>query len=122
MIIVGTRMHVADNSGANIVQRIKVLGGSKIKNAFLADTVVVSVKNATPNSKVKKGEVYKAILVRTKSRSSRSDGSLINFDDNAVVLINKQDELVGTRVFGPVARELRLKNLTKIMSLAPEVL
>lgn len=122
MIIVGSRINVADNSGANTVQCIKVLGGSKIRNAFLADTIVVSVKSAVPNSKVKKGDVYKAVLVRTKSRLYRSDGSSVNFDDNAVVLLNKQGELLGTRVFGPVARELRLKNFTKVMSLAPEVL
>ena len=122
MIQVQTRMRVADNSGAREVQCIKVLGGSKRRTASVGDIVVVSVKAALPTSKVKKGEVAKAVIVRTKKVIRRPDGSSIRFDDNAAVLVNQNREPVGTRIFGPVARELRARQFLKIISLAPEVL
>jgi large subunit ribosomal protein L14 len=115
-------LDVADNSGARKVGCIKVLGSSKRKYASLGDVIVVSVKDAIPNSKIKKGDVVKAVVVRTKKGVRRSDGSYIKFDDNSAVLINQQNEPIGTRIFGPVARELRAKNFMKIISLAPEVL
>jgi len=122
MIQMQTRLDVADNSGAKSVMCIKVLGGSKRKYAGIGDVIVVSVKDALPNSKVKKGDVLKAVIVRTKKAVSRPDGSYIRFDTNSAVLINPQLEPIGTRIFGPVARELRAKKFTKIISLAPEVL
>lgn len=122
MIQMQTRMRVADNSGAKEVQCIKVIGGSKRRTASVGDIVVVSVKSALPTSKVKKGEVAKAVIVRTKKQIRRPDGSYIRFDDNAAVLVNQNKEPVGTRIFGPVARELRAKQFVKIVSLAPEVL
>jgi large subunit ribosomal protein L14 len=122
MIQMQTRMRVADNSGAKEVQCIKVIGGSKRRTASVGDIVVVSVKSALPTSKVKKGEVAKAVIVRTKKQIRRPDGSYIRFDDNAAVLVNANKEPVGTRIFGPVARELRAKQFVKIISLAPEVL
>lgn len=122
MIQMTTRLDVADNSGAKSVMCIKVLGGSKRKYATIGDVIVVSVKDALPNSKVKKGDVVKAVIVRTKRATSRADGSYIRFDTNSAVLINPQLEPIGTRIFGPVARELRAKKFTKIISLAPEVL
>ena len=122
MIQMQSRMRVADNSGAKEVQCIKVLGGSKRRTASVGDIIVVSVKSALPTSKVKKGEVAKAVIVRTKKQIRRPDGSYIRFDDNAAVLVNQNKEPVGTRIFGPVARELRAKQFVKIISLAPEVL
>jgi large subunit ribosomal protein L14 len=122
MIQMQTILNVADNSGAKKLMCIKVLGGTRRRYAVLGDVVVVSVKEAIPNSKVKKGEVMKAVIVRTVKEFRRSDGSYIKFGDNAGVLINPQNEPVGTRIFGPVARELRAKKFTKIISLAPEVL
>lgn len=122
MIQMTTRLDVADNSGAKSVMCIKVLGGSKRKYAAIGDVIVVSVKDALPNAKVKKGDVLKAVIVRTKKATSRTDGSYIRFDTNSAVLINAQLEPIGTRIFGPVARELRAKKFTKIISLAPEVL
>jgi large subunit ribosomal protein L14 len=122
MIQLRSMLEVADNSGAKKVQCIKVLGGSRRKYAGLGDIVVVSVKEAIPESNIKKGIVTKAVVVRTKKVARRSDGSYIRFDKNAVVLINAQGEPVGTRIFGPVARELRWKAYMKIISLAPEVL
>ena len=122
MIQVQTRMKVADNSGAKEVQCIKVIGGSKRRTASVGDIVVVSVKSALPISKIKKGEVAKAVIVRTKKQIRRSDGSRIRFDDNAAVLVNQNKEPIGTRIFGPVARELRARQFLKIISLAPEVL
>ncbi len=122
MIQTRSMLEVADNSGAKRVQCIKVLGGSKKRYARLGDIVVVSVKEAIPDSNVKKGEKAKAVVVRTKKEHRRTDGSYIRFDHNAVVLINAQKEPVGTRIFGPVARELRWKEFMKIISLAPEVL
>jgi large subunit ribosomal protein L14 len=113
---------VADNSGAKRVACIKVLGGSKRRFASLGDVIVVSVKEAIPNSKVKKGDVMRAVIVRTAKEVSRPDGSYLKFDDNSAVLINNQMEPIGTRIFGPVARELRAKQFMKIISLAPEVL
>jgi len=115
-------LEVADNSGAKRVQCVKVLGGSKRKYAGLGDIIVVSVKEAMPEGNVKKGAVVKGVVVRTKRDSRRPDGSYIRFDQNAVVLINAQGEPIGTRIFGPVARELRWKEYMKIISLAPEVL
>lgn len=115
-------MDVADNSGAKIVTCIKVLGGSKRMSANLGDIVVVAVQQALPNGKIKKGEVKKAVIVRTKYPIRREDGSYINFDNNSCVILNNSNEPVGTRIFGPVARELRNRNFTKICSLAPEVL
>ena len=122
MIQSETRLTVADNSGAKEVYCIKILGGSRRRYATIGDIVVVSVKEALPNAKVKKGDVLKAVVVRTKKEIRRSDGSYIRFDDNSAVLINNQQEPVGTRIFGPVARELRAKRFMKIISLAPEVL
>lgn len=117
-----TILNVADNSGAKRVSCIKVLGGSKRRYASLGDVIVVAVKEAIPNSKVKKGDVMKAVIVRTVKEVRRPDGSYLKFDDNSAVLINNQMEPVGTRIFGPVARELRAKQFMKIISLAPEVL
>ena|ERR1700690_2031157 len=122
MIQLRTVLEVADNSGAKKVQCIKVLGGSRRRYAGLGDVVVVSVKEALPDSNIKKGSVTKAVVVRTKREARRPDGSYIRFDQNAVVIINAQGEPVGTRIFGPVARELRWKEYMKIISLAPEVL
>lgn len=122
MIQVQARLQVADNSGAKEVQCIKILGGSKRRTASIGDIIVVSIKEALPNSKVKKGDVAKAVIVRTVHKLSRSDGSYIRFDENSAVLINNQKEPIGTRIFGPVARELRAKQFVKIISLAPEVL
>ena len=122
MIIAETNLTVADNSGARLVQCIKVLGGTKKKSATIGDLIVVSVKEAIPNGQVKKGEVVRAVIVRTSSGIFRFDGSRIKFDKNAVVLLTKEGEPIGTRIFGPVTRELRTKRFTKIISLAPEVL
>ncbi|MCW7752446.1 50S ribosomal protein L14 [Desulfobotulus sp. H1] len=122
MIQAESRLTVADNSGAKEVYCIKVLGGSKRRYAGIGDVIVVSVKEAIPNSKVKKGDVQKAVIVRTSKEISRPDGSKIRFDDNSAVLINNNREPIGTRIFGPVARELRAKRFMKIVSLAPEVL
>ncbi|MHA1539913.1 MAG: 50S ribosomal protein L14 [Alphaproteobacteria bacterium] len=122
MIQSESRLLVADNSGAQEVLCIKVLGGSKRRFASVGDVIVVSVKKATPRGRVKKGEVCKAVIVRTAYSLKRPDGSSIRFDKNAAVLVNNQKEPVGTRVFGPVARELRAKGFMKIVSLAPEVL
>ncbi len=122
MIQMESNLDVADNSGARRVQCIKVLGGSKRKYATVGDIIVVTVKEAIPRGRVKKGEVMKAVIVRTAKGVRRPDGSLIRFDRNAAVLINAQGEPVGTRIFGPVTRELRAKNHMKIVSLAPEVL
>ncbi|ABK43376.1 LSU ribosomal protein L14P [Magnetococcus marinus MC-1] len=122
MIQVESRLEVADNSGAKKVQCIKVIGGSKRRYARVGDVIIVAVKAALPRGKVKKGEVARAVVVRTKKEISRPDGSLIRFDKNAAVLINKAGEPVGTRIFGPVTRELRARNYMKIISLAPEVL
>ncbi|WP_291318717.1 50S ribosomal protein L14 [Desulfonatronospira sp.] len=122
MIQVQTKLDVADNSGAKSVACIKVLGGSKRRYASIGDIVVVSVKDAMPRAKVKKGDIYKAVVVRTKKEVGRNDGSHIRFDNNSAVLLNKNMEPIGTRIFGPVARELRGKNFMKIVSLAPEVL
>jgi large subunit ribosomal protein L14 len=117
-----TNLEVADNSGARRVQCIKVLGGSKRKFASVGDIIVVSVKDAIPRGRVKKGDVHKAVIVRTSKEIRRPDGSAIRFDRNAAVLINPQGEPIGTRIFGPVTRELRAKKFMKIISLAPEVL
>jgi len=122
MIQQETRLAVADNSGAKELYCIKVLGGTRRKYASVGDIVVVSVKEAIPNSKVKKGEVHRAVVVRTRKAIRRPDGTYIRFDDNSAVLINNQLEPIGTRIFGPVARELRAKRFMKIVSLAPEVL
>ena len=122
MIQMESSLEVADNSGARKVLCIKVLGGSKRKYATIGDTIVVSVKEAIPRGRVKKGQVMKAVIVRTAKGVRRADGSLIRFDRNAAVLINPQGEPVGTRIFGPVTRELRARKHVKIMSLAPEVL
>lgn len=122
MIQMQTKLLSADNSGAKKLQCIKVLGGSKRRYAYLGDVIVVSVKEAIPNSKVKKGSVMKAVVVRVKKETRRLDGTYVRFDDNSAVLINPQNEPVGTRIFGPVARELRAKNFMRIISLAPEVL
>jgi large subunit ribosomal protein L14 len=122
MIQQETYLSVADNSGAKQLRCIKVLGGSKRKYASLGDVIVCSVREALPKSKVKKGDVVKAVIVRTTKEVGREDGSYIKFDGNAAVVINNQKEPVGTRIFGPVARELRGKRFTKIVSLAPEVL
>jgi len=122
MIQTETKLKVADNSGAKLVSCIKVLGGSKRRYASVGDIIVVAVKEAMPNSKVKKGEVVKAVIVRTAKEIRRVDGSHIRFDDNSAVLISQQGEPIGTRIFGPVARELRAKQFMKIISLAPEVL
>ncbi len=122
MIQMQTNLDVADNSGAKRVMCIKVLGGSKRRYATVGDIIVVSVKEAMPRGRVKKGDVVKAIVVRVSKDLKRKDGSTIRFDSNAAVLINKQGEPIGTRIFGPVPRELRAKNQMKIISLAPEVL
>jgi large subunit ribosomal protein L14 len=122
MIQVESNLDVADNSGARRVQCIKVLGGSKRRFASVGDIIVVSVKEAIPRGRVKKGEVHKAVIVRTAKEIRRRDGSAIRFDRNAAVLINNAQEPIGTRIFGPVTRELRSKNFMKIVSLAPEVL
>jgi large subunit ribosomal protein L14 len=122
MIQQESRMTVADNSGAKEVLCIRVLGGTRKKSASIGDKIVVTVKHALPSGGIKKGAVSKAVVVRTKKEIRRPDGSFIRFDDNAVVLLNAQDELRGTRIFGPVARELRDKQFMKIISLAPEVL
>lgn len=122
MIQMQTRLEVADNSGAREVQCIKVLGGSKRMTARLGDIIVVAVKQVLPGGKIKKGDVKKAVIVRTKYPIRREDGSYIRFDKNSVVILGANNEPAGTRIFGPVARELRNKNFTKICSLAPEVL
>lgn len=122
MIQMQSRLAVADNSGARSVQCIKVLGGSKRTSAGIGDIIVVSVKEASPGAKVKKGDVHQAVIVRTKFAVGRDDGTYIRFDENAAVLLNKQGQPIGNRVFGPVARELRGKDFMRIVSLAPEVL
>jgi large subunit ribosomal protein L14 len=122
MIQSESKLTVADNSGAKVLYCIKVLGGSRRRYASIGDIIVVSVKEAIPNAKVKKGDVLKAVVVRTKKEIRRPDGSFIRFDDNAAVLITGTKEPIGTRIFGPVARELRAKRFMKIISLAPEVL
>ena len=122
MIQMRSVLEVADNSGARKLGCIKVLGGTRRKYATLGDIIVVSVKDALPNSKIKKGDVARAVIVRTRKEVKRLDGSYIKFDDNSAVLINPQGDPVGTRIFGPVARELRAKRFMKIISLAPEVL
>ena len=122
MIQMQTNLEVADNSGARRVQCIKVLGGSKRKYASVGDVIVVSIKEAIPRGRVKKGDVIQAVVVRTAKEIRRADGSSIRFDRNAAVLINKQGEPIGTRIFGPVTRELRAKQFMNIISLAPEVL
>ncbi len=122
MIQVQTYLTVTDNTGAKKVQCIRVLGGSNRKYASLGDQIVVTVKNAIPNATAKKGEVYRAVIVRTKKEVRRPDGTYIKFDDNACVLLNKQGEPLGTRILGPVAREARQKGFTKITTLAPEVI
>ena len=122
MIQMQSNLEVADNSGARRVQCIKVLGGSKRRTAGVGDVIVVTVKEAIPRGRVKKGEVHRAVVVRTRKDVSRADGTVIRFDRNAAVLINPQGEPIGTRIFGPVTRELRSRNYMKIISLAPEVL
>ena len=122
MIQQQTKLRVADNSGAKEVMCIKVLGGTRRRYAYLGDVIVASVKEAIPRSKVKKGDVVLAVVVRTKRTQKRSDGTSIWFDENSAVILNTQKEPIGTRIFGPVARELRTKNFMKIVSLAPEVL
>jgi large subunit ribosomal protein L14 len=122
MIQLKSLLDVADNSGARKVVCVKVLGGSRRRYASVGDIIVVAVKEATPNSKIAKGSVHKAVVVRTAKAVSREDGSYIRFDDNSAVLINDSSEPIGTRIFGPVARELRGKKFMKIVSLAPEVL
>lgn len=122
MIQQQTELGVADNSGARRVMCIKVLGGSRRRYASIGDIIVVSIKEATPNAKVKKGDVKRAVIVRTKKQVRRNDGSAISFDENSAVIISEAGEPIGTRIFGPVARELRAKKFTKIISLAPEVL
>jgi large subunit ribosomal protein L14 len=122
MIQSETRLTVADNSGAKVLYCIKVLGGSRRRYASVGDIITVAVKEALPNAKVKKGDVLKAVVVRTKKEIRRQDGSYIRFDDNSAVLVNASREPIGTRIFGPVARDLRAKRFMKIISLAPEVL
>ena len=122
MIHMQTQLDVADNSGARRVQCIKVLGGSKRRYAAIGDLIKVSIKEAIPRGKVKKGDVYTAVVVRTRKGVRRSDGSLIRFDGNAAVILNANNQPIGTRIFGPVTRELRGENFMKIISLAPEVL
>ncbi len=122
MIQMQSNLEVADNSGAKRVQCIKVLGGSKRRFAGVGDVIVVSIKEAQPRGKVKKGDVHRAVIVRTAKDIHRPDGSTIRFDTNAAVLVGKNEEPIGTRIFGPVCRELRAKNFMKIISLAPEVL
>ena len=122
MIQMQSNLFVADNSGARKIQCIKVLGGSKRKSASIGDIIVVSIKDAIPRAKVKKGDVYKAVIVRTSKDFQRLDGTAIRFDKNAAVLLDKQEEPIATRIFGPVTRELRTKKFMKIISLAPEVI
>ena len=122
MIQMQSNLFVADNSGARKIQCIKVLGGSKRRSASIGDIIVVSIKDAIPRAKVKKGDVYKAVIVRTSKDFQRNDGSTIRFDKNAAVLLDKQEEPIATRIFGPVTRELRTKKFMKIISLAPEVI
>lgn len=122
MIQSETRLTVADNSGAKELYCIKVLGGSKRRYATIGDIIICSVKEAIPNAKVKKGDVVRAVIVRTKKEISRPDGSMIRFDDNSAVVLARSNEPIGTRIFGPVARELRAKKFMKIVSLAPDVL
>lgn len=122
MIQMQSRLSVADNSGAREVQCVKVLGGSKRRYAGIGDIIKISVKEAMPNSRVRKGDVYNAVVVRTRQGVRRTDGSLIRFDRNAAVLLNNQFQPVGTRIFGPVTRELRTERFMRIISLAPEVL
>ena len=122
MIQMQSKLFVADNSGARKLQCIKVLGGSKRKSASIGDIIVVSIKDALPRAKVKKGDVYKAVIVRTSKDYQRNDGTSIRFDKNAAVLLDKQEEPIATRIFGPVTRELRSKKFMKIISLAPEVI
>jgi large subunit ribosomal protein L14 len=122
MIQMQSNLDVADNSGAKRVQCIKVLGGSKRRTAGVGDVIVVSIKEAQPRTKVKKGDVHRAVIVRTRKEVRRQDGTVIRFDSNAAVLVNKNEEPIGTRIFGPVVRELRSKGFMKIISLAPEVL
>jgi large subunit ribosomal protein L14 len=122
MIQMTSVLDIADNSGAKKVFCIKVLGGSRRRYASIGDVIIVSIREAIPGAKVKKGEVARAVIVRTKRELARSDGSYIKFDGNSAVLINKENEPIGTRIFGPVARELRAKRFMKIISLAPEVL
>ncbi len=122
MIQMQSTLNIADNSGAKLVQCIKVLGGSKRRFASIGDVIVITVKDAIPRGKVKKGEIHKAVIVRTSKEINRSDGSSIRFDKNSAVLINNNGEPLGTRIFGPVTRELRSKKYMKIISLAPEVL
>ncbi|OHD56002.1 MAG: 50S ribosomal protein L14 [Spirochaetes bacterium GWF1_51_8] len=121
MIMLGTRMDIADNSGAKEITCIHVEGSSKRRYAYIGDTVIGAVQTAIPNSPIKKGDVIRAVVVRTKKELNRKDGSTIRFDRNSAVIINKQGDPTGTRIFGPVARELREKNFMKIVSLAPEV-
>ena len=121
MIQMQSNLFVADNSGARKIQCIKVLGGSKRRSASIGDIIVVSIKDALPRAKVKKGDVYKAVIVRTSKDFKRPDGTAIRFDKNAAVLLDKQEEPIATRIFGPVTRELRSKKFMKIISLAPEV-
>lgn len=121
MIQMQSRLKVADNSGAREVMCIKVLGGAKRRYAGVGDIIVLSIKDAIPKGKVKKGDVMQGVVVRTAAPVYRDDGSIVRFDENAVVIINKQGEPIGTRIFGPVARELRQANMMKIVSLAPEV-
>jgi large subunit ribosomal protein L14 len=122
MVQTTSTLDVADNSGAKKIMCIRVLGGTRRKYASLGDVIVVSIKEAIPNAKVKKGDIAKAVIVRTKKEVSRADGSYIRFDANSAVLVDKDNEPIGTRIFGPVARELRAKRFMKIISLAPEVL
>jgi large subunit ribosomal protein L14 len=122
MIQAETYLESADNSGAKLLQCVKVLGATRRRWASVGDIIIVTVKEAMPKAKVKKGEVHRAVIVRVAQQVRRDDGSYIKFDDNAVVLLNKTDEPIGTRIFGPVARELRARKLTRITSLAPEVL
>ena len=122
MIQMQSKLFVADNSGARKIQCIKVLGGSKRRSASIGDIIVVSIKDALPRAKVKKGDVYKAVVVRTSKDFKRRDGTAIRFDKNAAVLLDKQEEPIATRIFGPVTRELRSKKFMKIISLAPEVI
>jgi large subunit ribosomal protein L14 len=122
MVQTTTTLDVADNSGAKKIMCIRVLGGTRRKYASLGDIIIVSIKEAIPNAKVKKGDVARAVIVRTKKEVSRQDGSYIRFDANSAVLVDKDNEPIGTRIFGPVARELRAKRFMKIVSLAPEVL
>ncbi len=122
MIQMQSKLFVADNSGARKIQCIKVLGGSKRRSASIGDIIVVSIKDALPRAKVKKGDVYKAVIVRTSKDFKRQDGTAIRFDKNAAVLLDKQEEPIATRIFGPVTRELRTKKFMKIISLAPEVI